>query len=268
MTRKPTIMPVRMTVLCAAAAALLYFVSSGSAGVTPLHPPVPFVLEKAARHDVLLLGTTHRSPQILTFLADLVPQSIDAGITHVGLEIGSDQQANIDRFIETGDSLSSVHIFPGIDCPPYRKLLEELRSTPLKPVALDLPKTLWNRGYTRDQWMAERIRDTFNLQPGAKFLVVVGNFHVLKQVQWENPDISDRFIPWHLSEHLPELKIYSIAECVESSDISCNVPKSVLKHSKPVGFETKAMDRPIWLTRYLAAKPLSARLAVDAVIVH
>ena len=76
--------------------------------------PISFVLDKTAQHDVVLLGTTHQRPEILNFISNLIPHLSESGVTHIGLEIASDQQLRLDRFMQTGMGLSSIRIFPGI----------------------------------------------------------------------------------------------------------------------------------------------------------
>ena len=52
--------------------------------------PQQYVLEKCRSNDIVFLGTTHRQPAILAMIADLLPDLSRAGVTHLGLEIGSD----------------------------------------------------------------------------------------------------------------------------------------------------------------------------------
>jgi len=42
--------------------------------------------------------------------------------------IGFDQQAQIDKFIQTGKKLTDIQIHPQIDCPEYRNLLVKFRT--------------------------------------------------------------------------------------------------------------------------------------------
>jgi len=63
-----------------------------------------YVLGKFQSHDLVMLGTRHKRQPILQFISNLIPALHNAGVTHVGLEICSDQQGKIDHFIETGTS--------------------------------------------------------------------------------------------------------------------------------------------------------------------
>ena len=64
--------------------------------------PRAYILDKFQSHDLVFLGTRHKREPILQFISNLIPILHDAGVTHIGLEICSDQQDKIDHFIETG----------------------------------------------------------------------------------------------------------------------------------------------------------------------
>ena len=244
-----------------------FIATTGTPSFIPTHEPITFVLDKTVQHDVLFLGTTHQQPRILGFISKLLPRLHESGITHIGLEISSDQQENLDRFITTGAGLSDIRIFEGIDCPEYRHVVDLIRKNRLFPVALDLPKSKWRGKYTRDRWMAERVAETFQNNENAKMFVVVGNLHTLKKVDWIVPTIKDQFIRYHLDRINPNLSLYSIAESINESAENCDFQKWFGRDSGPVGIETRVFDLKLGLTRTIAAKPMSAHEAVDAVIV-
>ena len=56
------------------------------------HNPKEYVLDKFQSHDLLMLGTRHKREPILQFISDLLPSLHGAGVTHVGLEICSNQR--------------------------------------------------------------------------------------------------------------------------------------------------------------------------------
>ena len=60
----------------------------------PLHHKPQF-------HDIVFLGTRHKQPLILNFISDLITALHNSGVTHIGLEIISDQQGKIDQFMKT-----------------------------------------------------------------------------------------------------------------------------------------------------------------------
>ncbi len=231
------------------------------------HEPIPFVLDKTAQHDVVLLGTTHQQVQILSFISDLIPRLSKSGVTHIGLEIASDQQHRLDRFMQTGTGLSQIWIYSGIDCPEYRRVIEVIRKNRLAPVALDLPQSMWRGEVTRDQWMAERVAEVFRKTETAKMLVIVGNLHTLKRVDWVVSTLKDQFVRYHLDRIHPKLSLYSVAASINDPPDHCDFQKRFGGDSGPVGIETRLFDGKLGMTRTLAAKPITARAAVDAVIV-
>jgi len=74
-----------------------------------------------------LLGTRHKREPILKFVSDLIPALNSAGVTHMGLEICSDQQNNIEQFMETVIGLNDIEIHSQIDCSGYRNLLKQIQ---------------------------------------------------------------------------------------------------------------------------------------------
>ena len=152
--------------------------------------PRLYVLERLKSSDIVFLGMTHRRPPLLEFVRNLLPRLHEAGVTHLGLEIPCDQQRSIDRFLDTGESLDQIVLHPQIECVEYRNLFRAIRrlSKARRPavIALDLPTTsLFSSKVSRDEWMARSIEGLFRSQ-GAKVLVVVGNLHVLKYIEWED----------------------------------------------------------------------------------
>ncbi len=64
-------------------------------------PPTNYIHSKLEQNNIVFLGTTHQTPEILGFIAELIPTLKMVGVTHVGLEIPSDQQTAIDTYIQT-----------------------------------------------------------------------------------------------------------------------------------------------------------------------
>ena len=68
------------------------------AGSHDLHKhPQSYVIERLKTHGIVFLGTTHKKEAILKFVAELIPRLHEAGTTHLGLEICSDQQTDKNR---------------------------------------------------------------------------------------------------------------------------------------------------------------------------
>ncbi len=114
--------------------------------------------------------------------------------------IASDQQGKNDQFIKTGNGLSATNIHPQIDSPEYRYLLNVIKDLKLSkrtiPVTLDLPESKYSGEISRDEWMARSIAGVFKENPNTIMLVVVGNNHILKKLDWQdhvpNPNRSIR----------------------------------------------------------------------------
>ena len=140
----------------------------------------------------------------------------------MGLEICSDQQDKIDSFLQSGNGLSDIEIHPLIDCHEYRKILNSIwelgqRNRPAI-IALDLPKSKYQGEMNRDEWMARSIAQAFEQDPTAKMLVMVGNLHVLKKIEWEEhvPN-AHGFIRTYLKQMSPRLRPFSISQLIDES---------------------------------------------------
>jgi len=186
------------------------------------HNPQSYVLTKFQSQDIVFLGTHHRQPPILNFVSDLITALHNSGVTHIGLEIASDQKAKIDPFIKTGTGLSDIAIHPQIDSPKYRNLFNVVRG--LDPqqipvlVALDLPKSKYADNIGRDEWMAGSISGVFETNPGAKMLVVVGNNHILKKLDWQDSVINKHeSIREYLLKKRGGLRIFLIGQVIGDS---------------------------------------------------
>lgn len=186
------------------------------------HNPQAYVLNKLKTHDIVFLGTRHKQPPILNFIADLITALHDSGVTHVGLEVASDQQDKIDQFIKTGAGLNNIQIHPQIDCSEYRNLFNVIRGLDLNKrpalVALDLSKSKYGEKISRDEWMAESIAGVFESNPNAKMLVVVRNNHILKKLDWKDHVANKNgLIRQHLSQKRRDLRIFSIDQVIGES---------------------------------------------------
>ncbi len=191
------------------------------------HNPQFYVLNKLETHDIVFLGTRHKQPGILNFISELITALHNSGVNCIGLEITSDQQEKIDHYMKTGTGLSAINIHPQIDCPEYRNLFNILRTLdPNKkpaPIALDLPKSKYQEPISRDEWMARSIEKILKKNPKAKMLVVVGNNHILKKLDWQdhvpNPH---RSIRENLSEKRSNLRMFSIGQIIGESVYDCD----------------------------------------------
>jgi len=129
--------------------------------------------------------------------------------------------------MKTGAGLSDIDIHSQIDCPEYRNLVKVLRDLDPNerptPVALALPESKYSGEISRDEWMARSIAGVFESNSNAKILVVVGNNHVLKKLEWQdhvpNPN---RSIRQYLTERRSNLRIFSIGQIIGESIDDCD----------------------------------------------
>jgi hypothetical protein len=237
--------------------------------------PRPYVLEKLKSSDIVFLGMTHKRPALLDFVRDLVPHLHEVGVTHLGLEIPSDQQRSIDRFLDTGESLDQIALHTQIECVEYRNLLRAIRqldkTTRPAVIALDLPTTsLFSSKMSRDEKMARSIEGLF-AKRGAKVFVVVGNLHVLKRIEWEDRIVNPHgFIPSYLSKLSPQLKLFSIGQCIDESPSECDFTKTFghLEGAVAVNCDERFADWKIGIVSFVAAKPTPVCDMFDGVIIY
>jgi uncharacterized iron-regulated protein len=167
---------------------LLIIISSPSLLIAAeeLFPPAEYIQTKLQQNDIVFLGTRHKLPEILAFIAELIPKLKEQGVTHIGVEIPSDQQDKLETFMKTGKVLDTIEFHVQIDHPDYRNLYHVLRkSGGPPPVAIDLPFSKHGGEISRDEWMAQSILSVFKIDPAVKMLVIVGNLHTLKKLEWE-----------------------------------------------------------------------------------
>jgi hypothetical protein len=250
---------------------------AGTTGFDPIsvEDTFSYVLGKFRTHDVVFLGTKHKQQRILEFIAELLPRLRDAGVTHLGLEVSSNQQANIDRYLTDGTGLDNIRLHYALDCPAYRNLFKttlDLRQTySLEAVALDLPPALYQSRFNRDEWMAQSIRKIFEEDREAKVLVVVGNLHILKKIAWKEYRPTQRAsLRRYLVDSMPDLRAFSVSQCITGGNYECDFCKHLGDRDKPVAIDNNGMscDWKLGVYGLLDASPLSACEVVDGVIVY
>ncbi|MBW2608207.1 MAG: hypothetical protein JRD05_11295 [Deltaproteobacteria bacterium] len=234
-----------------------------------------FILEKLKTHHIVFLGTTHRKPAILQFLSELMPALHDAGVTHIGLEIAFNQQAKIDNFIKTGKKLTDIQIHPMIDCPGYRNLLIKLATIDPnirpKTIALDLPTSKYPGKISRDKWMAGSIMRVFHKNPKAKMLVVVGNLHVLKVLNWQdNVPNQHKSIYGYLKSIIPKFRIFTISQLIDENPEECDFTDvfGPIDGSVVIDCDRKFDGWKFSIASIIAIKPTETCDLVDGIIVY
>jgi len=229
--------------------------------------PLAYVLDKAKTNDIVFLGTRHKDPQILGFIANLLSEMKDC---YIGLEIASDQQDKIDQYFKNRTDLQNIHLHYAINCPEYRNLLATLRELSeknrLTAIALDLPTSLYNRNTCRDEWMAQSIKRVFDRNRGSKVLVIIGVHHALKAIEWEDSvKAKPGTIRTYLNNIKPGLEAFSICFSDPNDDFSknfrdLNIPLAVDCNGLFSNWKLSVLDSA-------AAKPMKAYELVDGIIV-
>ena len=234
-----------------------------------------YILSKLVEHDIVLMGTTHRQPAILELTARLGPLLRDAGVTHLALEISSDQQPRLDRFLDTGAGLAAIQIPNAIDCPAYRRLLEALQR--LAPgqrprvIAIDLPRASYGGKISRDEHMASILATTMQKHPRAKILAMLGSLHVLRQLRWTNristghPSIRSCLGRWR-----PDLRVFSIVHIIHGAAQACDFSSRLgpLPGMVAMDVDTCFNGWRLGVAACLALQPSQPWELVDGVIVH
>lgn len=233
-----------------------------------------YILNKLAGHDIVLMGTTHRQPAILELAARLGLQLRNAGVTHLALEISSDQQACLNRYLDTGAGLASIRIPEAIDCPAYRRLLEGLqrlgpRKRPMV-IAVDLPLALYNGKISRDEHMAKVLAMTLQNHPRAKILAMLGSLHVLRQLRWANRvSTGHPAIRTCLGRWRPDLRVFSMVHIMDTSQ-DCDFIRRLGPLPGMVAMDVDSCFNGwrLGVVACLALQPSQPWELVDGVIVH
>jgi uncharacterized iron-regulated protein len=239
------------------------------------HNPQSYILNKLQSHDIVFLGTRHKQPPILEFISKIITELHNSGVTHIGLEIASDQQGKIDRYMNTGAGLDEIQIHPQIDCSEYRNLFNVIRGLdPDKrpiPVALDLPKSKYKGKISRDEWMARSVAGVFESNPNAKILVVVGNNHILKKLNWQDKVINKhKSIREYLSEKRGGLRMVSIGQVIGKSVYEDDFRREFgqIEGAVAIDLDERFAGRKLAITQSMAIKPAGVWELLDGVIVY
>ncbi|MDY6855697.1 MAG: hypothetical protein SWO11_13515 [Thermodesulfobacteriota bacterium] len=273
MKKKPSLYTSLTLTLCIIG---LSFSGLSTAGSYPIKPhPTQYIIEKFNSHDVVLLGVYHKEQTSQKFLSDLIVHLTKAGVTHLGLEVCSDQQENIDRFFETGSGLANIGLHPQIDCPEYKSMFDHMKinGQEKRPsvIALDLPLSMYKGEISRDEWMARVIAKTLRLNPNSKMLVVVGNLHVLKRIDWEAGVIRRHgSIRSYLNELIPNRSIFSIVQCIDQSQDKCDFTRefSSLEGVVALDCDERFAGWKIGLMSPVAAKYTAVWELFDGILIY
>jgi hypothetical protein len=240
------------------------------------HPdPHSYVLEKIGSHDITFLGTTHRRPPVLNLVSSLIPELHKVGVTHVLFEIASDQQDKLDHFLQTGEGLNDIILWPSIDCPEYRNLFNVIKNLPparkIIPVCIDLPISKLGGDINRDQWMAHSIYKIFQNDPDAKVFVKIGTLHTFKKLDWKDHVPNKRSsIREELTRVLPDARIFSIVNLVDQKASKCDFAREfgLIPDSVAVDCDDRFLGWKAGFLSIIAIKPADVCDLVDGLIIY
>lgn len=236
-----------------------------------LHSPTEYIQSKLQKNDIVFLGTTHRNPQLLRIIAEIIPKLKKVGVTHIGVEVPSDEQGKIDYFMKTGDGLDNVRFHLQVDHPDYRYLFKVFRMTGLKPIAIDLPYRKYGGEISRDEWMARSMLKVLNKEPAAKILVIVGGLHTLKKLKWEEqfPD-KHPSIRQIIKRERPSTKMWLVVQLIHGNPNECDFTKrfSFLPDAVAMDLDDRYRGWKLGLTDTLAIVPVECLELLNGVIVY
>ena len=243
-----------------------------SAAGDELFPPADYLHSKLQQNDIVFLGTTHKKPEILGFIAELIPTLEKYGVSHVGLEIPSDQQEKIDVFMKTGEGLDDIKLHTQIDSPEYRHLFQVFRKSggPI-PVAIDLPSSMYKGTVSRDEWMARSLLIVLNRNPSAKILVIVGSLHTLKKLEWEDQVPNKHLsIREYITRDRPSTRMWSVGQMIDGNPNECDFTRefSSLPGAVALDLDDRYRGWQMGLTAPIAIVPAECFELVDGLIVY
>ncbi len=246
-------------------------------------PPQPYpvsnagtyILSRLAGHDVVFAGTVHQQPEILKLMADLLPHLSENGVTHLALEIASDQQVKIDHFMRTGRGVDRIHLHKAIDCANYRHLFHVLRTIDAdhrpRVVAIDLPIDRYAGDMTRNKYMALRLSSILQIQPNAKILSMLGGSHVLRKLKWQNRRFKGRSaIRTYLEKWRPGLRMFSVLHIVDQEAAECDFSRRLtpLNGTLALDLDERFKGWRLGLTACMALTPSQPYELVEGIIIH
>ncbi len=234
-----------------------------------------YVMEKLAGHDIVFMGTTHKQASILELMVRMVPEFEKAGVTHLALEITSDQQERLDRFLDTGTGLESIKLHEAIECTAYRRLLSALQrlgpNQHPRVIAIDLPEVAYGGPISRDEFMAMTLAATLQSHPEAKILAMLGSLHVLRNLRWQDRVVGGhQAVRTYLSRWRPDLNIFSMVNIIGKTAEVCDFGRRLgpLPGMVALDVDSRYKGWRLGITACLALRPAQPYELVDGVIVH
>lgn len=164
--------------------------------------------------------------------------------------------------------MDAIQFHPQIDHPEYRHLLQLLgESGGPVPVAIDSPYSEHDGDISRDEWMS---RSLLGLLPG-KILVVVGNLHIFKKLEWEEYVPHKKLsIRQYIERQKPDTKMWSVGQLINQNPDGCDFTKrfSSLPDAVALDLDKRYRGWKLGLTGPIAIVPAEPFELVDGLIVY
>ncbi len=100
---------------------------------------------------------------------------------------------------------------------------------------------------------------------------VVGNLHVIKDIEWEDKVMNPHgFISSYLLKLTPQLRLFSIGQCVDERPSQCDFAKAFghIEDAVAVDCDERFADWKIGILSPVAAKPKAVCDMFDGVIIY
>ncbi len=172
--------------------------------------PTAYLVNKAKKKKILLIGTHHRNAYIHEVIANSLPTLAEqAKINTLFVEIPSSQQPNIDRFCNGLIEVDGIWVHSIVTSPSFLKILDQARDLDMNIIAMDadVPSPV-----NRDKWMSEKVITYMEQHPDEKAIVFVGARHVLKGLEWAFSHAPT------LADHLSTYDTFSVVPWPDGAD--------------------------------------------------
>lgn len=172
--------------------------------------PGSYLVEKASTNRLVLIGTHHKNTHIHNVIIHSLPALVaTAGVNTLFVEIPTSQQQAIESFCRGDAGVEVIEVCEIIASPSYREILLKARSLGMEIIAIDASGPF---SITRDEWMARRVTAYLEEHPQSKGLIIAGQRHVLKDIQWTH------VIEPSLADHLDNYTAFSVITWPDALD--------------------------------------------------
>lgn len=142
------------------------------------------ILDQTKPGSITIIGETHKKVESVELFQNLAIDVIKRyQCVVIGLEIASDQQTILDAVMQGSASVKEITLWPPIDHPPYRHMLENFAEAKrqgqcIKLIAIDSGV---GNDVERDQWMALKLAEQAGDKP---VLALLGALHTIQKITW------------------------------------------------------------------------------------